>query len=903
MKNNKAKLIFIGILTLISLYVSVPTFIYFLQSKEVKADKEAVRNKIPGFFIKDNLIKLGLDLQGGLQLVLGVNTDEAVANRLSMMAPEVMDWAKKENVNIAKARLSNDKNSLEIDYGDSGAAGRIALSKEYKDLTRVSEKGNIAFYQYKSSELKEIKESALTNAVRVVKKRVDATGTSDTSVVPRGSDTIIVQMPGFNDPEQAKSLLGRTAQLKFKLVDETFTGFGALAGKLPDGVELVEQLVANQSTFPTLVGENESVLTELAKPFIKEGQELIYKTTDLAGGKTRFTAYVLKEQTLLTGEEVANSSVGQDGVSMQPEVILTMTAAGGRKFAQITGDNVNKLLAIILDDRIMSAPNLQTKISNGVASISMGGLNYNEVYDEATELSLVLKSGALPAKIEVLEERSVGASLGPSLATQGIKSVMLGLLFVFGFMVFYYRRPGIIACVALLLNGIFLLAIMATFNFALTLPGIAGFILTLGMAVDANVLINERIRQELEGRNAKKALDNGFSKVFWTILDANITTLIAAFILFQTNTSGPLLGFATTLMIGICVSMFTSLYCTKVFFNTVVGSLHSDQAVRKWLGAKPRKNWNINFLKFGPIMSTLYLLIAVAVIGTIATKGLNWSVDFAGGTEMEIHFDKDIPNADELRQNVKEAANLETMTMQALDGTNKNFVFRFDKATNSDSSKELPSEKVKTFITTTYVQYGPSIERTDFVGPRVGKELRKQGLESAVWAIFAILIYIFLRFDLRFGTGAVIKMVLDVFIIMAFYAFGWVTFDLSSIAALLTVIGYSVNDTIVIYDRVRENIETFPKKPLRENTARALNESFTRTLNTSITTLIALGGILIFGSGQIWNFAAAMSIGVVAATVSSLFISSSILLWVEKMRPKIQALLGLEKKPKAVLKA
>ncbi|MEZ4743928.1 MAG: protein translocase subunit SecD, partial [Bdellovibrionota bacterium] len=624
---------------------------------------------------------------------------------------------------------------------------------------------------------------------------------------------------------------------------------------------------------------------------------------DLAGGaKSRWTTYVVEANTELTGEDVFDANVAQgSGLETMPHVALQFTGPGGKRFADITGKNVQKRMAIILDGVVESAPNIQNKISGGNASITLGGNRpYNEVVQEAEDLVLILKSGSIPADIEVLEERQVGASLGPELANQGVKGVMVGLALVLVFMFVYYKRPGFVANVALVLNGLFLLALMGGFGFALTLPGIAGFILTLGMAVDANVLINERIRQELrEGKSAKKALENGFDKVFWTIIDANVTTLIAAIVLMETNPSGPIRGFAVTLMIGLVVSVFTSLFCSRVFFEIVLSRKSSDKAVREFLGGAKidasKPVFAFDFLKKGPFATGLAVALGVLVLITGAVKGVNWGVDFAGGTEVVVGFDKDV-EVGQIRKVASEAS-VDSLTVQALGGGKKQYLMRFDAGKEVTENKDLSASaksgkavemfaEFKDKIMSGLASFKPDIMQVDFVGPQIGHELRNQGIQSIFWAILGIFIYILMRFDLRFGPGAVVKMALDVLIMLGFFIFFQRTFDLTSVAAFLTVVGYSVNDTIVIYDRIRENISLHGRRTLGENINISINESLSRTINTSVTTVVALIGILIFGTGQIWNFAMAMTLGVIVATLSSTFVASSFVVWSEKWQKK-----------------
>ncbi len=895
MKSLRWRFIVIAVLGLWAAYNVSPTVIYFFEPKEIRGDVEKLNKIIPDWLPKKH-VKLGLDLQGGVQLVLGVQTKGAVDNRLNRVAVEAARWAEDQKLGIDSAYVVKGKQRMIVKLkADQDVADfKEKFKEEFPGISQIDREENVITYAYDEDQISTIEKSALEQAERVVRSRVDKWGVAEPVINRRADGSILVQLPGFKDPSKAKELLGRTAQLKFKIVDDDFKGFDDLQeAQLPEGVTL-----GNNGRQAALVGEDRDVITAFAKSRIPENRELLFQREQLASGnKYKWTSYVVHAATELTGEDIFDTSVVQGGgLDSSPEVALQFTGPGGKRFADITGKNVNKRMAIVLDDIIESAPNIEQKISGGRATIRLGsGRSFEEIYEEANQLSLILKSGAIPAKIEVLEQRQVGSTLGPELANQGVKGILFGLCLVLVFMLVYYRRPGLIACAALILNGLFLLALMGSFGFALTLPGIAGFILTLGMAVDANVLINERIRQELQtGKNAKKAIEVAFDRVFWTIIDANVTTLIAALVLLETNSSGPIRGFAVTLMLGLIVSLFTSLYCTKVFFNLVTNSFSSDKRIRAWLGnAKPRI-FHFDFLKGGMIATSLAVIIGLVVIGTGTVRGLNWGVDFAGGTEVMLGFSEDV-DPKEIRAAAKDSG-IANLTVQALEGGQKQFLLRFEsEGETEDSTGAAATEaflKFKEAISKTLVSKEPDFLQVDFVGPQIGRELRTQGTLSVFYAILGVLMYIALRFDMRFGPGAVVKMVLDVFVMMGFYVFFWRTFDLTSVAAFLTVVGYSVNDTIVIYDRIRENLSVHARRALRENINFSLNETFSRTLNTSITTVLALIGVLIFGSGQIWNFAMAMTIGVIVATLSSTFVASSFILWTESFKKKRRQKLG-----------
>ena len=899
MKQTKFRFFVVAALTLWALYQSAPSIIYFATPKEVRNNEEEMSKRIPSWLPQKH-VKLGLDLQGGVQLVLGVNTDTAVDNKLSRIGADVMHWGDEKKLGVEKAFALEGKQTLRVvlkegfDFGDF----KVEFNKEYAGLQQVEREGNEVDFRYSDEQINRIKESATEQAERVIRNRVDKWGVAEPVINRRKADnSILVQLPGFRDPSKAKELLGRTAQLSFHIVDDAFTGFNEVAaGELPEGITTVNH---GQTAFQS--EDKEKLLEFVSTIKIPDDRRVYIERNELAGGKkANFITYVVDASTSVGGDDILDATVAQsqNGLDNSPIVSIQFSGPGGKRFGDITGENINKRLGIVLDSEMVSAPNINEKIPSGRATITVGSGSYDKIYEEAQDLALILKSGALPATITVLEERQIGASLGPELADQGVKGAVVGLLAVLLFMLAYYRRPGIIASLALVLNAVFLLSLMAGFGFALTLPGLAGFILTLGMAVDANVLINERIRQELkEGKNARKAVQNGFDKVFWTIIDANVTTLIAALVLLETNSGGPIRGFAVTLMIGLIVSMFTSLYCSRLFFDLVLDKKTNDSQVRSWLGGKRATQAGykaFDFLKFGKPAAAIGIGLAVVILGLGFVKGINWGVDFAGGSEVMVQFEEDT-DASAIRS-IAADVGINQMTLQALEGGKQKYLVRFgeqEKASSDANNKEaIRVQDFTASIIRDLSDKNPEILQVDFVGPQIGKELRLQGIISVLYAIIGVLLYIALRFDMRFGPGAVVKMVQDVFIMFGFYILFDRSFDLTSVAAFLTVVGYSVNDTIVIYDRIRENFSLHAKRPMAENINTSLNETLTRTINTSVTTVVALAGILIFGSGQIWNFAMAMTIGVVSATLSSQFIASSFILWSEKLRKKRTAKLA-----------
>ena len=911
MQSIRSRYILVTLITLCALYLCVPTFYYFSMPAEKRNDKELLKAKLPWGFGTTH-ISLGLDLQGGVQLVLGVQLDQAVANKLGRMGTELMTWAADAKLPVKTAFVPRDvTNRLRVEFNPGADIDtfNVEFRKKFNQLVPVSRSNGIVDYEFSADQIKIIKQSALEQAERVIRNRVDKWGVTEPIISRRADGSILVSLPGFKDPERARELLGRTAQLKFKIVDDDFKGLDALVGKLPPNV------IARKSGNTTVLeSESKQAIIDLTKTLIPEDHEILFGEERISGGaKTKYMSYVVFAATEISGEDVLDAIAVMDNSELvnQPAVTLRFTDAGARRFEKVTGANIHKRMAIILDNVVESAPVIQAKIAGGNARITLGaGRSYSEMMADANQLSLVLKSGALPATIEIMEQRQVGASLGPELAGQGIKGTLWGLALVFGFMSLYYRRPGLIACAALLLNALYVFAAMAMFGFALSLPGIAGFVLGLGVAVDANVLINERIRQELhDNKPPLKALNTGFKKVFWTVFDSHVTTLLAAFILLQTNTSGPIRGFAITLIIGLIVSLFTSLYCSHLFFDIMLN--RDPSKAMTWLGgtrAKRGHNFHFNFLRWDIWATALSAILVVSIISTGFIKGFNWSVDFVGGMEVEVGFGKTIPVA-QLRSHFAQIG-IKEISIQALKGGEKEFLLRLGKeATESikDPTDHKTAEEavvaknaesggakvqaLQSIIAKEFAEFEPKINRIDYVGPQIGSELRTQGFMSLLYAILGIMFYMALRFDFRFGSGAVLKLIPDICMMLGFYLVFWRSFDLTSIAALLTGIGYSVNDVIVVFDRIRENLELHPTRPFKENINISLNETLSRTINTSVVTSLSLVGLLIFGVGSIWNFAAAMTVGILCATLTSNLVGSSYLLWFDVIRTRIQAIL------------
>ena len=486
-------------------------------------------------YLPTDRIHLGLDLQGGMHLVLEVETAKAVESTLERTANDLKENLMENRVRFRLHERTKEKNpTFEFPDTASREAFDKILTNQYPDLEVASsqtvEGKGLASLKIKDKRAAEIKKMAVEQSLETIRNRVDQFGISEPEIIPQGVDRIIVQLPGVKDPARAKNLIGRTALLEFKLVDDEHSLDDALKGNVPEG-----SVVANESRM------------------------------DRASGRRSEIPLLLKNRTLMTGDALEEAKVQIGDRFGEPHVSLKFNAQGAKNFDRITAENVKKRLAIVLDGVIHSAPVIQERISGGQAQIT-GSFTM----EEAADLAIVLRAGALPAPVIILEERTVGPSLGQDSIDKGTwASIIAGILILF-FMIIYYRLTGIVADVALAMNMLLLLGVMVAFKATLTLPGIAGIVLTIGMAVDANVLINERIREELRlGKTPRAAIEAGYTKAFLTIFDSNVTTLVAALFLFGFGT-GPVKGFAVTLTIGIVVSMFTAVFVTRIIFDHLV---------------------------------------------------------------------------------------------------------------------------------------------------------------------------------------------------------------------------------------------------------------------------------------------------------------------------------------------
>jgi len=671
------------------------------------------------------------------------------------------------------------------------------------------------------------KDDAVDRAVEVIRNRIDEFGVRETSIQKQGEDEIVVQLPGVTDRQRAMEIIGKTALLEFKLVvSDPEKLKSAVGGTIPEGYELKRN---------------------------EEESEFL----------------LLEKQAVLTGDALTDASMRFDQSEFnEPIVTLKFNSAGAKKFAQVTADNIGKRLAIVLDGKVQSAPRIKEAIPSGEAVIT-GRFDI----EQAQDLSLILRVGALPAPMRVEEERTIGPLLGQDSISKGIKASIIGGLLVFAFMALYYLLAGVISDIALLLNllmvlgGLGMLPILLPGAFAtLTLPGIAGIALSLGMAVDANVLVNERIREELvSGRPLRTAIANGYSRAFSAIFDSNLTTLIAAFLLFQFGT-GPIRGFAITLTIGLISSMFTAIVVTRTIFEVLLnfGILKNSLPMLKLI-----KETKLDFIGKRKIFYAISVIVIVAGLLFYFKKGKDaYGIDFAGGQLQEYSFKAPV-NIDKVRQVLKDIGSADASIQQFKDSPNVVLI-----RTSEDKSQIL-TDKLKA----TFPDQDLQILRIERVGPVAGKHLQAKATQALIWSLIGILIYVAFRFKhVNFAIAGVIALIHDVMVALGFLAMTGRQIDLLSVTAFLTIAGYSINDTIVIYDRVRENARLFRKLSLKELINLSVNQTLGRTILTSGVTLLVVLAIFLYGGEVLSNFAFTMLVGFISGVYSTVFIASPLVL-------------------------
>lgn len=872
---------------------------------------------------KERELNLGLDLRGGMSVTLEVSIPDLII----ALADYSTEDSFRQSVAQAKAARKNSNADFVTLFGQAWAANgsdgtlwRIFYNMESPDL----------FPQKSTDEeilsiLRAEAETAINNTENIIRKRIDQLGVAQPNVQKLSfSGRILVELPGIDDPARARKQLKSTANLEFwetwfndevvqRIADANNAAGRALRpdlfgeGAPADSTLDTETLRAknplfavmqpNQQAKTSIVGfaveaDTGKVNDVLQMPEVRTalGTDLRLLWSAKAEGGVS-TLYAIQDQSgrgkaKLDGKSIVDARVGYDEIG---DIVcnMTMNGEGASIWGQMTkaasADN-NRAVAVVLDNLVFSAPNVNSAILNGRSQISFGtGQSAEQKLIEAEDLASLLKAGSLPAPARIVDEVSVGPQLGEENIRAGLSSFVFALLVVLVYMIFYYRGAGVVSNIALIANLFFLIGALASLGAALTLPGIAGIVLTIGMAVDANVLIYERIREELRaGKGLAGAVKEGYSKAYSAIIDANITTLLTAIILYSFG-SGAIRGFATTLIVGIFTSLFSAIVLTRLVFYS-----RMDSKKGMSFSSKLTENWFTNTaIPFIARRKMAYIASALVIAGgmaSLSTKGLNYGVEFSGGTTFDVSFAETV-DVQQVRDALSVAFTEEGTPGNPLVQTKESdsqvrIMSNYLIDSEADDQDERIQQALADGLGTLGLDY--TVDRYNKVDGTISDDFRRGAGNATIFSLIVIFLYIFIRFrKWQYGLGALVAMIHDVLIVLSLFSIFWgilpftMEIDQAFIAAILTVIGYSINDTVVVFDRIREYFTLYGKKKDREEVFNlALNSTLSRTINTSLSTFVVLLTIFLFGGDNIKGFVFALMIGVVVGTYSSIFIAT-----------------------------
>ncbi|ATN34175.1 protein translocase subunit SecDF [Rhizobium sp. ACO-34A] len=780
-------------------------------------------------------VTLGLDLQGGSHIMLKIERADIVKERLETTVSDIR--AALRDAGIRYTGLSGVGQQIQVRITDADkvepakkALETITAPVSVGGLTggsvqevTLTEEGTLLRFNLTDAGIDYRASSALTQSQEVVRRRVDELGTTEPLIQRQGNDRIIVQVPGLQDPQRLKSLLNQTAKLSFHMVDTSMPVEEAINGRPP------------------------------------ATSEVLYTIDDPA------VPYLIEKRALVSGENLVDAQASFNQQNNEPVVTFRFDSKGSQRFAQATQQNVGRPFAIVLDDQVISAPVIREPIIGGSGQISG-----NFSVEGANDLAVLLRAGALPATLTVVEERTVGPGLGQDSINAGITASGIGAIFVVLFMLGFYGTFGVMANIALAANVIMIIAVLTLIGSTLTLPGIAGIVLTMGMAVDSNVLVYERIREEVKsGRSLIQSIDTGFNKAFATIIDANLTTLIAALVLFFLG-SGPVRGFAVTLAIGIVTTVFTAFTMTRWLMATWFRwrrPKHLPKGVRTGIFDAQ----NIRFMAIRRYTFAIAGVLTLASLVGFMTIGLSLGIDFKGGSIIEVKARNGAADIADIRDRLSQL-NLGEIQAQGF-GDPSSVLIRIQAQDGGENAEQSAITLVRSELEDAY-----EFRRVEVVGPAVSGELTQTATIGVGVSLLFILIYIWFRFEWQFAVGSIIATLHDVILTLGLFVFLGIEFNLTSIAAILTIIGYSLNDTVVVYDRMRENLRRYKKMPLNVLIDTSINQTLSRTVLTGSTTFLALVALYLFGGEVISSFTLAMLFGVVVGTFSSIYIAAPVLI-------------------------
>ena len=802
---------------------------------------------IPNFFSKDVTanwpgwlphtgMTLGLDLQGGSHLLLQVNRASVITERLKTLRRDARQILAGENGIGNIITTGTDGITIELTDPTQKAAANTALQKLQTGggVLGLGGTAELDFGEAADGKLtiklnaKGIDDrmsSLIAQSIEVIRKRIDEVGTTEPTIQRQGADRVLVQVPGFEDSARLKELISKTARLTFHLVHQTMSAAQAEAQGIPAGYFIA----------PSADGGNE----------------------------------LLNENVEVGGEDLTNAQPGFDQQTGRSVVSFSFNTHGAILFGEITAKNVGKRFAILLDNQVITAPTIQQPITGG-----SGQITGNFTASSANDLAVLLRAGALPATLDVAEERSVGPSLGADSIKSGVTAGIVAAILVVSFMVVAYGLFGLFADISLVLNIILIVGSLSLLGSTLTLPGIAGMVLTLGMAVDANVLIYERIREELNsGKSILAAIDAGFKRAWGTIIDSHLTQLIAAIVLYFLG-SGPVQGFAVTLGLGIVTSLFTA-YTVTLYFVGLWFRVRRPKKIKIQVFRFIPDGTKIHFMQLSRYVIIISIILTVVSIGSAFTRGFNLGIDFKGGSAIELQYTGAAAAADpgHIRE-VLDTLALGDVQVQSF-GTPKDVLVRVEQQPGGDAAQQVAVTKVRDALLTEHYE----IRRTETVGPQVSGELARNGVIAVLVALAAILVYVWFRFEWQFALAAITTTSHDVIMTIGLFSVTGIEFNLTSIAAVLTLVGLSLNETVVISDRIRENLRKYKKMALPDLINLSINQTIVRTSLTAFTIFCALVPLVLFGGEVIRGFTIAMTFGVFVGTYSSIIVGGPILIY------------------------
>ncbi len=827
-------------------------------------------------------LRLGLDLQGGMHLVLKVDLEKAIENTLDLSTQNLINQLVDKQVTVVRTP-SSDPDQVILTMPNTNALSvveNVVADSFAEDLIiRVeSDSGSFPriFLKLTEDKIDFINNNAVNMALEIIRNRIDQFGVAEPVIIRQGSDEIVVQLPGEKDPERALNLIGQTAQLEFKLLyEEGGVDLNSLIEQAkvtliwPDWSDPNDTRSLNEKEQSYIIqGDGRRELNAALQGKLPANTEIYFEKNVTRNNGQEFetiTPLLIKSPIMMTGDMVQDSRAQIGGTFNEPYVSLDLTSLGGKVFGEITEKNVNKRFAIILDDIIKSSPVIRERILGGSAQIS-GSFSY----EGASDLAIVLRVGALPAPVEIIQNLTVGASLGQDSIDKGLMSGLFGTFLVLVFMLVYYRTSGLIANAALLFNILLLFAGLASMNATLTLPGIAGIILSIGMAVDANVLIFERMREEFAiGKSLKSGVEGGYDKAFWTIVDSQVTTLITALALFMFGT-GPIKGFAVTLSLGVTFNLFTTLFGTRLVYDI----LHKKRLLKPLNFMEMIKRPNIDYMQVRKItfaISGVLVFIGLLAFVQILRGQANLGVDFSGGTIVQYKAEQPF-ELEEIRK-ILSSSDLDGAAPQEVENQNRLIIRVKVQQEVGDIGKQITS-----LLVTSMPEAGFVMESQSSIGSSVSAVLRNKALQAIFISLLGVICYLALRFDIRFGVAAAVATLHDVVVVLGICYLFNIEITLLIVTALLTLAGYSLNDSVVVFDRIRENMnKSGSSRSFIEIINNSINDVISRTAVTSLTTAMVLLSLFILGGEVIHDFSFALLTGIIVGTYSSIFIASPIL--------------------------